>query len=176
MSKCAIRGLSAFWFLFAFYWYFWFGMRAEIRWKETILITGENSTKTRHEANSLWMRIDCPDWDDAYTGSKQPVKCTIYLFDGPGMKVALFGWIICLLSTAAYYCCLDSPQKRRALVVIGGGSVLMFIGWLVVLTDDSYMTELAWSWFFGMLCGPFYLVFTAFVFLQQQMGRKEMTR
>jgi hypothetical protein len=163
-----IKCLTGFIWVFAFYWMFWFGMRAEMRYKKTLNFTGVDGTDpptTRHEANSLWMRIDCHDWDDDFTGSKQPVACVgMYFFDTVGMKLAIIGWIMCLVSSSAVLCCItnDKKKEKKALAIVVGGGLMMLIGWILVLTDDSHMPERAWSWWFGMLCGPLYMVFAAF--------------
>ena len=98
---------------FSTYWFLWFGMRAEIR---TLDFTAEAGGLHKHEASSLWMRIECPDWDDAYTGSKQPVPCTVKWMSEPGMVMAGVGWLFVIVGVVTWLaqaCCFRRSTHGR---------------------------------------------------------------
>jgi len=109
-------------YLFATYWFGFFGMRAEIR---TLDYTGTDGLP-KHEASTLWMRIECPDWDPAYTGSKQPVPCDVLWFGEPAMVVGVLGWLLVVGGGIAWvgqaFCCacatpLGAPARSSTAAI-----------------------------------------------------------
>ena len=115
-------------------------------------------------------------------------------FARPGMVVALLGYLFAIAASCAWLCrCggkrfeLAKRQKVCAIAVFFAGGLQM-LGWSLMLGDTSLaakMDENATSteglpegiapgekmhgtrWWFGMLCGPFFWIFGAMVWVYQ---------
>lgn len=134
---------NAFWFytvlLIGFILWVYPVMRAEMRYNQYVGV----DNKTKHEATSMWMFINCPDWDDRYSGSQQPVKCSISWLRNPGM---VFSWIGELVVLAGGFslmacckccqCCQSEIQPKVVIAATAFGAILQLLGWLLVLTND----------------------------------------
>jgi len=178
--------LVIFSFLLAVGWNCGLALRAEIRIAAWVS-PGDNITGYKREHYSTFHQVSCPDWNDQFEGSSQPVKCTVYWFRRPGMMIALIGYLMAIAAGCVWSCqckcCLcssNSLQKPTASVVFLGG-LLLLVGWIVVLTDTSleelipvdalplpdgsppeeYMHES--RWWFGMVSGPLFFMLAALI-------------
>ena len=118
-------------------------LKAEMRlaaWVSPTENTTDNTYKREHY--SSWHRVSCPEWDDTYEGSTQPVTCTVSWFSRPGMVIALIGYLMAIAAGCVWLCgCSINKgtahrQKTTASVVFLGG-ILLFVRWMVVLMDTS---------------------------------------
>ena len=154
-----------------------------------------DSTRYKREHYSSWHRVSCPEWDDTYEGSTQPVTCTVSWFSRPGMVIALIGYLMAIAAGCVWLCgCSINKgtahrQKTTASVVLLGG-ILLFVGWIVVLMDTSLKDLIPADalplpdgspaeeklhesrWWFGLLCGPFFGVFGALIWFFRGRGRR----
>lgn len=172
-------------------------LRAEMREVDYIDAT---DNKWKHTHYSLWHIVSCSDWDDNYEGSQQPVRCKVAWFGRPGMVLGIIGFLLTIVSALAWMCqCCGGADANKAIDIsqasdakAGGfvdrlkterkcqlgasvffGGVLLLIGWIVVLVDDSLKGELPSDakplpngvaareeihptrWWYGMLNPPF---------------------
>jgi len=183
-------------FLLSIGWNAGLALRAEIRVAAWVA-PDDNITGYKREHYSTWHHVSCPDWNDNYEGSSQPVTCSVSWFSRPGMIITLIGYLTAIAAGCVWLCkcrvykrssnICSTLQKPIASLVFTGG-VLLLVGWIVVLTDTSlkdlipadalplpdgspaqeYMHKS--RWWYGMLCGPFFWMLGALIWFFRADG------
>lgn len=186
-ARVAVTGLLIFIFVFSTLWFIWFGMWADIRTLDYIgaddgLPKHEASSLWKHITCHDWdphytwnkqpeqceiewfdhpgMVISMVGWLFALVGGLawlvQAVCCKCVRPSGsPG---GLDPELLCPLFGPD---CSISARNRPHMVsncAVFVGSGMLFLGWIILATDDSKLEVLSSSAWYGSLCGPIYVI------------------